>query len=88
MDAYSVWVDECPYILPTVYGVFLEGIRDDFAIPCLDNQLIYSATFDDHLHPAHWKSAKSPRKVWYQNKGIEVSTIQERNILLWKIFSK
>ena len=28
---------------------FLEGYRDKFAVPCLDDLLIYSAPFEEHL---------------------------------------
>ena len=49
IDPYSTWVDESLYMLPTDYEAFLGDIRNDFTLTCLDDLLIYSATFDDHL---------------------------------------
>lgn len=56
MGPYTVWVDECPCMLRTVFGALFRDhsiqiidIRDHFVIPCLGDLLVYSATFGNHL---------------------------------------
>ena len=49
MFAPTNWPNECPSIFPKIHEVLFGEYIDDFVIPYLDDLLVYSVNFEDHL---------------------------------------
>ena len=50
MDAHSFWANECSSRFPTFYGTMPGRYQGWFCYPHLDDLIIHSATFEDHLN--------------------------------------
>ena len=48
MGVHTIWPNECSSMFPNIYGSCLGEYRGDFAIPYLDDLLVYSGSFEDH----------------------------------------